>query len=484
MYDDKTICKCTAFTAVFVEKNGFILSFFSTDVHIKCAIIPREIAYIAVIKALSQVKKILLIGAGKSATVLIEYLKKKCLEHDWHLTVADNDLKLAQNKLGGAINTTAACINIHNKEQTTAFILQVDIVISMLPAALHFLVAQVCMETGRHLLTASYVDPQLRTSALTIQQKGLLFLCEMGLDPGIDHMSAMLLIHRIQKNGGEIFSFHSHCGGLVAPESDNNPWHYKISWNPRNIILAGKTGAVYKSEGRIIQLPYELLFDENRIIEVPGHGLYAWYPNRDAVSYSKRYGLEHCDTFIRTTLRHPDFCLGWKKIVDLKLTDENKRYDTTRLSYAAFFKQHLAYNRLIDDANPKQKMLLSYLGLYSNEIIGKGLLSAVEILQSCAENKLMLQSGDRDMIIMMHEIGYKNGGTQNKITSSLVVKGNNNLETAMAKTVGLPLGIAAVMILKGEIRLTGLHIPVLPEIYEPVLKELENEGIIFTEISF
>jgi len=245
--------------------------------------------------------------------------------------------------------------------------------------------------------------------------------------------------------------------------------------------LAGKAGAVYKSEGRIIDLPYELLFDENRTIEVSGEGLYAWYPNRDAISYSKLYGLEHCDTFIRTTLRHPDFCLGWKKIVVMKLTDEDKRYDTTSLSYASFLKQHLAHHRLTDDATPKQAMLLSYLGLYSNEIIDKGSLTAADILLSCAERKLMLQPDDKDMIIMMHEISCQTGGIQSEIISSLVVKGKNGLETAMAKTVGLPLGIAAVMILKGDIRLTGLHIPVVPEIYEPVLKELEKEGIIFKE---
>lgn len=449
--------------------------------HIKCGIVPGEITYIAITKALQPVKKIVLIGAGKSATALIEYLKKKCLEYDWHLTVADNDLKLVQNKLPETPNTAAAYINIHDEEQTAAFIRQADIVISMLPASLHFLVAQACIEAGRHLLTASYVDPQIRASAATIQQKGLLFLCEMGLDPGIDHMSAMQLIHRIQKEGGKIISFHSHCGGLVAPESDNNPWHYKISWNPRNIILAGKAGAVFKSEGRIIDLPYELLFDENRTIEVTGEGLYAWYPNRDAISYSKLYGLEHCDTFIRTTLRHPDFCLGWKKIVAMKLTNEDKRYDTTSLSYASFLKQHLAHHRLTDDATPKQAMLLSYLGLYSNEIIDKGSRTAADILQCCAESKLMLQPGDKDMVIMMHEISCQTGGIQSEIKSSLVVTGRNSLETAMAKTVGLPLGIAAVMILKGDIGLRGLHIPVVQEIYEPVLKELEKEGIIFKE---
>lgn len=426
-------------------------------------------------------KNILLIGAGKSATVLIEYLKKKCLEYDWHLTVADNDLKLVESKLQGAKNTSATSININDEELRRNIIRQADIVISMLPAALHFLVAQSCIEAGRHLLTASYIDPKIRASASTIQQKGLLFLCEMGLDPGIDHMSAMQLIHKIQNTGGEIHSFHSHCGGLIAPESDTNPWHYKISWNPRNIILAGKAGAVFKEGGEIISVPYESLFDENRTIEVPDEGIYAWYPNRDSVSYSKLYELEHCDTFIRTTLRHPDFCLGWKKIVELKLTDEDKRYNTSNLSFAGFFKEHLAYHSLTDNSISKQKELLSYLGLYDNEIIGRGSLTAADIVQICAEQKLMLQPDDRDMVIMMHEIGYQIDGVHKKVKSSLVVKGKNSLETAMAKTVGLPLGIATTMILKDEIRLTGLHIPVLPEVYEPVLKELKNEGVIFKE---
>ncbi|MFT3946285.1 MAG: saccharopine dehydrogenase C-terminal domain-containing protein [Agriterribacter sp.] len=426
-------------------------------------------------------KKILLLGAGKSATVLIEYLKKKCLECAWQLTVADNDLKLVESKLRGAQHTTAAAIDIHNGEQRKTFIQEADIVISMLPASLHFLVAQTCMESGRHLLTASYVDKNIQASASIIKEKGLLFLCEMGLDPGIDHMSAMQLIHRIKNDGGNISSFYSHCGGLVAPESDDNPWHYKISWNPRNIILAGKAGAVYKKNGEMVSVPYELLFDETRTVNIPEYGKYAWYPNRDSLSYSALYGLESCNTFIRTTLRHPDFCYGWKQVVALKLTDEDKRYDTGKLSYKAFFQQQLSRHGLADHSSLQQKEMLAYLKLYSDEIIDKGQLTAAEILQLCAEEKLILHAKNRDMIIMMHEMVYESNKAHKKITSSLVVKGDNNLETAMAKTVGLPLGIAAVMILKDEIKLTGLHIPVVPEIYEPVLKELEKEGIVFKE---
>ena len=437
--------------------------------------------YIANCKNDIPVKQILLFGAGKSTSVLIGYLKGKCLQYNWWLTVADANLPLAKSKLDNAPNTTATTIDIHNEAERKALITQADLVISMLPAALHLFVAQTCIETGKHLLTASYVDKNIEAFAADIKSKGLLFLCEMGLDPGIDHMSAMQLIHSIKNNGGNITSFYSHCGGLVAPESDDNPWHYKISWNPRNIILAGKSGAVYKKDAAIITMPYEQLFDESRTVTIPGYGEYAWYPNRDSLSYSKLYGLEGANTFIRATLRHPEFCYGWKKIVALKLTDETTKHDTDALSFQSFFSRHLAYYKLADDCSVKQKEMLSFLKLYSSEIIGRGILTAAEILQLSAEEKLMLCSHDRDMVIMMHEIMYEEGKTHKKISSSLVVKGDNNLETAMAKTVGLPLGIAAVMILKDEIKLRGLHIPVMPEIYEPVLKELGKEGIFFTE---
>ena len=437
--------------------------------------------YIAAWKKGIPVKKIVLFGAGKSTSVLIAYLKKKCLQYNWWLTVADADLPLVKSKLNEAPNTTATAIDIHNADERKALVAQAGLVISMLPASLHFLVAQTCIETGKHLLTASYIDKNIEALATAIKSKDVLFLCEMGLDPGIDHMSAMQLIHRIKNKKGKISSFYSHCGGLVAPESDDNPWHYKISWNPRNIILAGKAGAVYKEAGVETRLPYASLFDETRRVEIPGCGEYAWYPNRDSLSYSRLYGLEAAGTFIRTTLRHPDFCLGWKKVVALELTDENKQYDTDGMSYLSFFKQHLAGHKLADTPSPKQKEMLAYLGLYSDKNIDKGLLTAAEILQHCAEQKLMLRPQDHDMIIMMHEIGYEENGHKKKVQSTLVVKGDNNLETAMAKTVGLPLGIAAVMVLNDEIKLRGLHIPVLPEIYEPVLRELEEEGIMFRE---
>lgn len=427
-------------------------------------------------------KKILLFGAGKSATCLIAYLIQQAANNNWQITIADGNFELAQNKSGGSLYATPVQVDVKDDEQRNALIEQADIVISMLPPGLHLLVAKNCLTAGRHLLTASYADAGMKKLEPEIRKKGLLFLCEMGLDPGIDHMSAMQIIHRIRTAGGKITAFYSHCGGLVAPESDDNPWHYKISWNPRNIVLAGKTGAIYKLHNEIRHLAYNALFDAGRLVEVPGYGSYAWYPNRDSLIYLHLYGLEDTATFIRTTLRHPDFCIGWKKIIELELTDEKTLYDTDNLSYHSFFNLHLSNQGLKEAATGKEKQLLSYLGLYGNGIIGKGIASAADIIQSALEKNLMLQPADKDMIIMLHEISYADGGGElRKITSSLIVKGENNLVTAMAKTVGLPLGIAATLILQEKISLTGLHIPIAPEIYVPVLDGLGKEGIVFGE---
>ncbi len=285
-------------------------------------------------------KQILLFGAGKSATVLIDYLKDIGLEHKWKVIVADENLALAQEKVGAHPYVTAVKADVENEVERGKLVRQADVVISLLPPSLHFLVALSCLDLKKHLLTASYVDEKIKSLQQEIEASDILFLCEMGLDPGIDHMSAMDIIERIRRADGTITSFKSHCGGLVAPESDDNPWHYKISWNPKNVILAGKTGAIYKEDGAIKQIPYEQLFDANNIVEVPGTVLWSWYPNRDSLSYIPLYSLENANTFIRTTLRHPEFCFGWKNMVDLQLTSEVAEYDTNGMTVAGFFKQH------------------------------------------------------------------------------------------------------------------------------------------------
>lgn len=429
------------------------------------------------------VKKILVFGAGKSATCLINYLLKEAAAHHWQVIVADGNLEQAQTKVGTSPFAFPVQVDVKDNERRNALIMQSDIVVSLLPPGLHPLVAENCITAGRHLLTASYVDETIKSMEPEIRKKGLLFLCEMGLDPGIDHMSAMQLIHRIRARGERITSFCSHCGGLVAPESDDNPWHYKISWNPRNVVMAGKTGAVYKSNNEVKQLPYPLLFDPNRTAAIAGHGHFAWYPNRDSLAYIPLYALEDSSTFIRTTLRHPDFCTGWKKVIELNLTDETQHYDTRELTYREFFQAHLLQHNLagavIDES--REKHMLAYLGFYSDEQIGDGVCTAADVLQTALERKLKLNPADRDMVIMQHELEHGSEGQRRKTVSTLVVKGDDSVHTAMARTVGLPLGIATSLILQGKIALTGLHIPIVPEIYNPVLAGLQQEGIVFEE---
>jgi saccharopine dehydrogenase-like NADP-dependent oxidoreductase len=497
-------------------------------------------------------KKILLFGAGKSATVLIDYLLKEAPEQNWQLLLVDANLELARKKIGFSGSGQAIAFDISNETERARHIHQSDIVISLLPPSLHLLVAKDCLQYKKNLLTASYVDEAMKALRPEIESNGLLFLCEMGLDPGIDHMSAKKLIDEIEATGGQIQSFLSHCGGLVAKDSDNNPWHYKISWNPRNVVMAGKAGAIFRQDGAIKELGYTDLFAEKRYVAVPDGDLYCWYPNRDSISYIPVYGLQNCATFIRTTLRHPDFIYGWKNIVDLKLTDEKPVYDVNGKTLATAFKEHMdAQNfgpwleqRLLEHFDATKDLLqellnltemeekaqqkglkpveefmvvnetgdlqavdiddlklnaatvladkmhdakltlkqLFFLGLDDEQtVLQLGKCSAADILQFALEKKLALEAGDRDMIVMLHELEYKKGNALHKATSTLVLEGDDDHHTAMAKTVGLPLGIAAKLILNGSLDLKGLHIPILPEIYLPVLEELNQHGIRFDE---
>lgn len=440
-------------------------------------------------------KTILVFGAGKSATVLINYLKTAVSEKNWKLIVADANAEQARAKLRNAPNTEAIEVNVTDADERRMLIESSDIVISLLPPFLHIHVVKDCVAVGRNLLNASYVDDAIRNLEAEIRSKELLFLCEMGLDPGIDHMSAMQLFDEIRETGGSITSFKSHCGGLVAPESDDNPWHYKISWNPRNIVMAGHAGAAYKENGQLVQKTYNEVFEKCKEIVVDKLPAFAWYPNRDSLSYMPLYGLENTTTFIRTTLRYADFCKGWDVVVDLDLTNE---HDHSLVSKCKTYNDW--FNARLHQVEGRELSLRMYLELYvkeadhdiileqfafleldSNEILPSNAKCSADILQSKVEQKLALQPNDKDMIVMLHEIGYELNGEIKTINSSLVVKGEDSLRTAMAKTVGLPLGIAAKLILEEKIKLKGLHIPTRKEIYEPVLEELKQHGIVFHE---
>jgi saccharopine dehydrogenase (NADP+, L-glutamate forming) len=423
------------------------------------------------------VKTILLLGAGKSATVLIDYLIETVKENKWKFIIADANKEQILAKTNHSPFAEAVALDVTNDDDRAALIERAHVVISMMPPSLHFLVAKDCVEYRKHLLTASYLDNKIKSLQQEIQQKKLLFLCEMGLDPGIDHMSAMKMIETIKADGGTISSFKSHCGGLVAPESDDNPWHYKISWNPRNVVLAGKAGAEYELDEQVIHQGYETLFADCDEVNVDGLQKLAFYPNRDSLSYIPVYRLETAKTFVRTTLRYPAYCKGWKAIVAANLANETDQLETAGLSFKKWASSIAPF------VNEENKVMLEFLGLFDDALVPAAAKTSADVLQYLLETKLMMQPADKDMIVMLHEIGYTTASGESKhIESSLVVKGEDSLRTAMAKTVGLPLGIAAKLILNDTIKLTGVHIPITREIYEPVLTELENFGVIFKEI--
>ena len=429
---------------------------------------------------------ILIIGAGKSATVLIQYLQQKAVENDWYVILADGDEANAKNKWNNAPNGNALGINIENELDRQNLVQKADIVVSMLPAQLHFLVAKDCLEFGKPLFTASYVDDNMRSIAAEIESKQLLFLCEMGLDPGIDHMSAMAIIDEIHEKGGKITSFKSHCGGLVAPESDDNPWHYKISWNPRNIILAGKAGAIYLENGATVSKDYATIFEQVPVVDLPGIGHLAYYPNRNSLSYIDTYHLHGVKNFVRTTLRYPAFCIGWNAIVQLHLTDETVIELAPNTTVQHWFTSHIQQNGLekilekcTQDAAIKKQ--LEFIGLYETATIPAQFNSNASILQWLLEGKWKLADTDKDLVVMLHEIEYSIGDRRFKLDSSMVLTGEDAINTAMATTVGLPLAMGVCAYLKGEIQMTGLHIPIDARIYQPILKCLAEEGIVFQE---
>lgn len=436
-------------------------------------------------------KKILLFGAGKSATTLIDYLGKTCDENEWKLLVCDANLSLAESKIKSFSSAEAVSFDVSNDEKRHEYISNADLIISMLPPGLHFLVAIDCLAFSKNLLTASYIDEKIKSLEDEILEKGLIFVGEMGLDPGIDHMSAMKMIHKIKNEGGKITSFKSHCGGLVSPESDDNPWHYKITWNPANVVMAGSSGAVFLEDGKKVEIPYSQIFnDDTNIVDVPGLFPLAWYANRDSLSYIDTYQLHDVSTFVRTTLRYPSFCRGWNKIIKLDLTNKNDHeeiknsktfadwFNLKKTKFASQNEKSFNENYFFNSEFSEQ---INYLGLKEEEKIPEEISTSALLLQSVLEKKLVMKPDDKDMIIMLHEIEYSRNGENKKTRSCLIVKGEDQVHTAMAKTVGLPLGIAAKLILEDKIKLSGLHIPVIPEIYEPVLQELEFHRIKFNE---
>jgi saccharopine dehydrogenase-like NADP-dependent oxidoreductase len=441
-------------------------------------------------------RKILVAGAGKSSIYLINYLLTHAQSNKWKVVVADGDANAIAEKIKGNPHGEAAVIDITRPVEREALVKSSDIVLSLMPPHLHILLAKDCLKHGKNLITSSYISDEMKEMDKAVREAGLMFMCEMGLDPGIDHMTASKIIHSIQRVSGIITGFKSYCGGLVAPESDNNPWHYKFTWNPKNVITAGSGGSRYLMQGKEVDVPYEKMFDHNKKIRFAEIGGLAWYANRDSLRYLDIYDVPDIKTFMRATLRHPDFCKGWQALIMLGLTNQNDLHETRELTYCDWVKKTSGYNnigtiqqhvtaKLNVKEDDKVMTMLKWLGLFEETPLKPGKKSSADILLMLLEEKWKMAPEDKDMVAMQHEVEYLHKGKKITLTSSMVLKGEGREHSAMAKTVGLPIGILARLALNKKIVLpTGVLLPNMTSVYRPVLTELAHHGIVFNEEIF
>lgn len=441
-------------------------------------------------------KQILVIGAGRSTSSLIKYLLEHSQLNNYTVTVADLDIELALQKVNNHPNAKVVPFNIENDTLKDEIIKNVDLVISMLPASLHLKVAKTCLKFKKHLLTASYISNELKELDVAVKKAGLVFMNEIGLDPGIDHMSAMSIIDRLRDEGNKIILFESFCGGLVAPESDTNLWNYKFTWNPRNVVISGQGGAAkFIQEGQYKYITYHKLFRRTEFIEVEDYGKFEVYANRDSLKYKEIYNLNDILTLYRGTIRRVGFSRAWDMFVQLGMTDDSYVLDDSeKLSNREFVNLFLPFHptdsveiklrhQLRIDQDDIMWEKLVELDLFNpKKIIGVKNATPAKLLEAILTEKWKLNTNDKDMILMYHKIGYKTPLNELKqIDSKLVVLGENQIYTSMAKTVGLPIAIAAIKVLNGEINIPGVQVPIKKNVYAPILKELENNSILFTE---
>lgn len=439
-------------------------------------------------------KKILVIGSGRSSTSLIKYLLDNSELEKWTVTVVDFNLKLAESKVGNHPNGLCFKLDANNDIKRKEFIQSSDVVISMLPAHMHFKVLKDSVDCGVHVITPSYITDEIRSLNEDALKNNVLVLNELGLDPGIDHMSAKKLIDQVKANGGEVKGFESYTGGLVAPESDDNPWNYKFTWNPRNVVLAGQGGsAKFIKEGKYKYIPYHKLFRRTDIIDVPGYGKFEGYPNRDSLKYRSIYELDNISTMYRGTLRKVGFCRAWNIFVQLGATDDsyivegsenmtNREFINSFLKFNTYDSVELKlrhYLRIEQDDYMWEKLV--WLGIFEDKKIGLKNASPAQILQKILQDKWTLSPQDKDMIVMWHRVTYKLDKIEKSLISHMTFIGKDSNLTAMSDTVGLPLGIATKMLLNGSIKTRGVVLPLDKQIYDPVLKELKQYGINFVE---
>ena len=440
-------------------------------------------------------RKILIIGAGKSSSYLLKYLLEKSTSEELHVIVGDINIRNARNLINNHENAQAITLDVFDKSSRQNAIENADIVVSMLPARYHIEVAKDCITFGKNMVTASYVSSEMADLDKAAKNKDLVFMNEIGIDPGIDHMSAMKVLDNIRAQGGNIILFESFAGGLVAPETDNNLWNYKFTWNPRNVVVAGQgSAAKFIQEGTYKYIPYNRLFRRTEFLEVEGYGRFEAYANRDSLKYQTHYGLENINTLYRGTMRRVGFSRAWNIFVQLGLTDDSYEIeDSENMTYRDFVNAFLPYS-------PTDSVELKFrhaLKIDQDDIVWDKLeeldifsktkrveltrATPAQILQKILQDSWTLKKGDKDMIVMYHKFGYELNGEKHQIDATMVTKGEDRTYTAMAKTVGLPVGIATLMILNEKLTTPGVQIPIKKEVYEPILKELEEHDIKFKE---
>lgn len=440
---------------------------------------------------------ILVLGAGQSSPYLIHYLLEAARKHGWSVTVADRDVKLAAQRVGGHPCGKAVAVDAGKAEETAALIGQAQLVVTLLSPMFQARIAAQCVELGANMISASYCDPAVRKLDAAARAKGLLVLCEIGLDPGIDHMSSMKVIHEIRQRGGRVTSYVSYGSGVPAPDSCSNPLRYVITWNPRNVVMASESGAQYLIDGRIKIIPYYDVFARSWPVQVEGIGTMEAYPNRDSLSYRETYGLEHTHKMIRGTLRHPGFSETWCQIVRLGLPNEKlhipklaeRNYAELvemflpRTAAGATLEERVAFHLKI---SPTGRIMdnLRWLGLFSTEPVGPVGETMAEAMVALLSRKLALKPGERDMVVLQHELEVEypqENGRMEKHVSTLIAYGDPGGFTAMSRTVGQPAALGAELLLTGGLKMTGVQIPTHPDIYTPILTALEKTGLTFSE---
>ncbi len=434
-------------------------------------------------------KHILIFGAGRSSFSLINYLLKECEKQNWTLTVADYKLELALEKINGHEHGIAVQVDITKANQREKLVKEADIVVSMLPARYHGEIAVTCLKLRKNLVTASYLTDEILKMDNEVKNAGLIFLKECGLDPGIDHMSAMAVIDKISDSGSVLRSFETFTGGLLSPDPDENPWQYKFTWNPRNVVLAGQGVVKFLQEGRYKYVPYNRIFRRTEMVQIPGHGYFEGYANRDSLRYLDLYQLHGIQTLYRGTFRRPGFCRAWNVFVQIGATDDT--YDmegVDSMTHRQFMNSFLPYNPYDSielkiahymnlEFNSQEMFKLKWLGVFNDDPIGITSGTPAQILEHILKKKWTLLEDDLDMIVMWNKFEYFEEEKLKVINSYMVSQGEDMNNTGMAKTVGLPMGIATKLILEGRIKLKGVQIPISKSIYDPILKELYQNGI-------